>query len=151
MLLQHAQQTATSTGSNINNTGTGPPISYPWKLNSKYQKRRSSFPVADYSQNCIQLATSKKTPPGKITTLTTTSVTPVNNSSVNKLAGTKNCSQQFKELTMEKVKNLIQTGRHAFSLDSNADCKHWLINKPRRSSVPQEILNNELLLFNKKY
>ena len=133
MLLQHAQKTNTSTGSNINlnKSGTGHPIS--WKLSSKYQhhqKRRSSFPVADYSQNCIQLATSKKTPPGKnINALTTTNVvTPVNS------------SQQFKELTMERMKKLIQTGRHAFSLDSNAECKQWLIKQPRRRSIPQDIL-----------
>lgn len=142
MLVQHAQKPATSTGSNINNNSnlSNTPSTYPWKLSSKFptQKRRSSFPVADYTQNCIQL--NKKTPPGKnINTLTTTAVTPVSSCPATKLTSSKNCSQQFKELTMESMKKLISTGRHAFSLDSNADCKQWLINK-RRSSIPQEIL-----------
>lgn len=92
------------------------------------------FLVADFSQNCIQLQ--KKTPGKNINNLNTTPVT----SSANKLAASKNCGQQlFKELTVENVKKLIQTGRHAFSLDSNSECKQWLINK-RRSSIPQEIL-----------
>ena len=138
-----------TTGTNANNTG---PISYPWKLSSRYQKRRSSFPVADYSQNCIQIATSKKTPPGK--NGKAPGVTAVsNNSPVIRLTTTTgNYGQQFKELTVEKMKNLIQSGRHCWSLDAagNAECKQWLINKPRRRSIPQEILNNELLLFNKR-
>lgn len=132
MLLKNAHKSASTNGSSMNNTT---PISYPWKLSSRYQtKRRSSFPVADFSPNCIQITTKKA--PGKA------AVTPVvNNSQATKLAPSKNCSQQFKELTMESMKKLIQTGRHAFSLDSNAECKQWLINnKPRRSSIPQEIL-----------
>lgn len=145
MLLKNAQKSASTNGSNnISNTA---PASYPWKLSSRYL-RRSSFPVADFSPNCIQLTASKKSPPGKITTLTST-VTPVNTSQSTKLAGSKNCSQQFKELTLESMKRLIQTGRHAFSLDSNAECKQWLINnKPRRASIPQEILIESIRNYN---
>lgn len=149
MVRWQVQPPVPAAGTNANNTG---PISYPWKLSSRYQKRRSSFPVADYSQNCIQIAASKKTPPGKNgKTALTTGVTAVgNNSPVIRLTATGNYGQQFKELTVEKMKNLIQSGRHGWSLDSNAECKQWLVNKPRRRSIPQEILNNELLLFNKR-
>lgn len=137
--------TVPSTGSN--NTG---PISYLGKLSSRYQKRRSSFPVADYSQNCIQIAASKKTPPGKNgKSALTAGLTTVSGTSPVIRLTTGNYGQTFKDLTVERVKNLVQSGRHGWSLDSNAECKHWLINKPRRSSIPQEILNNELLLYNK--
>lgn len=150
-MVRYIQQNAVPpAGSNGNNTG---PISYPWKLSSRYQKRRSSFPVADYSQNCIQIAASKKTPPGKPgKAALTTGVAPVANTSpvIRLTTTTGGYGQQFKELTVEKMKNLIQSGRHGWSLDSNAECKQWLINKPRRRSIPQEILNNELLLFNKR-
>ena len=144
------QNNGPTTGPNANNAG---PVSYPWKLSSRYQKRRSSFPVADYSQNCIQIATAKKTPPGKTgKAALTTGVTSVSNNSpvIRLTTTTANYGQTFKELTVEKMKSLIQSGRHGWSLDSNAECKQWLINKPRRRSIPQEILNNELLLFNKR-
>lgn len=138
-MLLKSHKSASTNGSNIHSNNSTP-ITYPWKLSSRYpkrgiEKRRSSFPVADFSQNCIQITTAKKTP-------SKTAVTSVTSQST-KLAQSKNCSQQFKELTVESMKKLIQTGRHAFSLDSqsNAECKQWLLNnKPRRSSIPQEIL-----------
>lgn len=44
MLVQRAQKQASSAGSNINNNTGNTPTTYPWKLSSRYQKRRSSFP-----------------------------------------------------------------------------------------------------------